>query len=390
MSRPWDSLPPDALAAFAPHLPRVTDEIIATIADEVPAYARPLEGAFGHALRMGVEQALEQFVAMTGSPSGDRGSGRNVYRALGRGEAREGRTLEALLAAYRVGARVAWRRLAEVGVEAGLAPETLVLFAESIFAYIDELSAESAEGFAREQAERAGEADRHRAELLELLVRVPPAEPGAVAAAAGAAHWALPHELAIVVWPADRGWRPAARLPAGALIAPFDGLLCAVVGDPRGPGRRAEVERALKGTVAGMGSTVPVSEAGRSLRRATTALALAQRSGASGLLAADDHGVDLLCAAEPSLVDEFAARRLAPLGGETPASRERLEATLLAWLRHDGAVPAAATELHVHAQTVRYRLGRLRELLGPQLDDPEARLELQLALRSSRTARAAR
>jgi DNA-binding PucR family transcriptional regulator len=135
---------------------------------------------------------------------------------------------------------------------------------------------------------------------------------------------------------------------------------------------------------------VPVSEAGRSLRRATTALALAQRSGASGLLAADDHGVDLLCAAEPSLVDEFAARRLAPLGGETPASRERLEATLLAWLRHDGAVPAAATELHVHAQTVRYRLGRLRELLGPQLDDPEARLELQLALRSSRTARAAR
>jgi DNA-binding PucR family transcriptional regulator len=31
---------------------------------------------------------------------------------------------------------------------------------------------------------------------------------------------------------------------------------------------------------------------------------------------------------------------------------------------------------------VRYRLARLRELLGDELDDPEARLELELALRA--------
>jgi DNA-binding PucR family transcriptional regulator len=35
----------------------------------------------------------------------------------------------------------------------------------------------------------------------------------------------------------------------------------------------------------------------------------------------------------------------------------------------------------VHVQTVRYRVGRLRDVLGDALDDPEARLELALALR---------
>ena len=45
-----------------------------------------------------------------------------------------------------------------------------------------------------------------------------------------------------------------------------------------------------------------------------------------------------------------------------------------------------AAELHVHRQTVRYRLGRLRELLGDALDQAESRLELELALRGRAAA----
>jgi DNA-binding PucR family transcriptional regulator len=41
-----------------------------------------------------------------------------------------------------------------------------------------------------------------------------------------------------------------------------------------------------------------------------------------------------------------------------------------------------AEELHVHPQTARYRIGRLRELLGDDLDDPDARFELEIALRA--------
>ena len=56
--------------------------------------------------------------------------------------------------------------------------------------------------------------------------------------------------------------------------------------------------------------------------------------------------------------------------------------TALAHLRHDGNAVAMAAEMHVHPQTARYRIARLRELLGEQLDDPDARFELQLALRA--------
>src|SRR5215211_2613753 len=109
---------------------------------------------------------------------------------------RAGRSLEALLAAYRLGARVAWRRLVAAGERAGLAPATLYLLAESIFAYIDELSGDSIEGYAREQAAAAGERQRRRRRLAGLLLQDPPADSAAVEAAAVDAGWSLPRSLA--------------------------------------------------------------------------------------------------------------------------------------------------------------------------------------------------
>ena len=61
---------------------------------------------------------------------------------------REGRTLNALLAAIRVGAQIAWRRFVEAGKLAGLEPDTLYRLGEAIFAYIDEISGESIAGYA--------------------------------------------------------------------------------------------------------------------------------------------------------------------------------------------------------------------------------------------------
>jgi len=42
-----------------------------------------------------------------------------------------------------------------------------------------------------------------------------------------------------------------------------------------------------------------------------------------------------------------------------------------------------AAELDVHPQTARYRIARLRELFGEDLEDPDARFELELALRAT-------
>ena len=62
-----------------PGIPQLSDEIIDAIRDGVPAYARPLEGAFGAGVRVGVEQALIQFVDLVEKPDRDRSAGREVY-----------------------------------------------------------------------------------------------------------------------------------------------------------------------------------------------------------------------------------------------------------------------------------------------------------------------
>src|SRR3982751_4274113 len=88
--RPWEALPEEALSAWSSHHPALVDEIIEAIRAEVPAYARPLEGAFGQAVRRGVAEALAQFDEMARNPGAGRESGRSVYVALGRGEVRAG------------------------------------------------------------------------------------------------------------------------------------------------------------------------------------------------------------------------------------------------------------------------------------------------------------
>ena len=80
-----------------PGLARTADEMIDAIRSAVPAYARPLDGAFGAGIRTGVVRALEQFVSAVEGARRRPPSARDIYFELGRGEAREGRALEALL-----------------------------------------------------------------------------------------------------------------------------------------------------------------------------------------------------------------------------------------------------------------------------------------------------
>jgi hypothetical protein len=339
----------------------------------VPVYADPLNGPFGDGIRQGVVQALTRF--LTGDePGADSG---RVNRGLGRGEYRAGRSLDALQAAYRVGARVSWRRVSRLAAGAGVPVESQHELAEAIFAYIDELAAESVEGYAQAQAAQAASRQRHREELLRLLTGEVPAPIQALQEAAARADWHLPPRLALAVCPPDATPRVVRHL-TGQVIHAGDrrhGQICAAES-----GRLAQelAAAARRHHVAiGLGPTVPIAESARSYRWAL----LAMRSARPGRLAEADQQLDrLILDASPDMTSALRRQALEPLSQETPASRARLEATLLAWLRHQGAQAAIAAELGVHPQTVRYRMGRLRELFGPALEDPEKRFRLQLAL----------
>ncbi len=379
---PWRALPAEVADLLEPELDGVTDEILATIAREVPDYARPFEGTFGRGVRTGVTEALRQFLDLVRSPSGARGPGREVYVALGAGELRQGRTLDALQSAYRVGARVAWRRMAAAARRARLDPELLSLLAESIFAYIEELSADSVEGYAEARSQVEGERRRRRRELIAVLLRDPPAEGPELRTAAAAAGWRLPRSVAALACAEEELDELTRRLPPDALASPVEGVGCIVIADPDGPGRRAEIERSLHAGAIGPTTTLAGLPGSWSLARLARRAGLAGLIDADGLVPVDDVLTELLLFENPALVERIVARRLEPLDELTPKARRRMELTALAYVQHGGNAAAMARALGLHAQTARYRLTRLRALLGEALDDPDARFELEVALRA--------
>ena len=397
VSRPYEAVPPEAAAVLRPVLPALADETIAAIALEVPGYARAMEGEFGRAVRAGVEVAFNRFVDLLEAPEPDATESRRTYVDLGRGEFHAGRSLDALLAAYRVGARLAWRRFVRAGVEGGLEPRAIYALGEAIFAYIDELSAESAEGYAEEQTAAAGERERRRRRLVRLLAQDPPAGQETLRTAATAAGWTLPRAgvaalvaaRAVTDAPGEAllgpiAGRLAMRLGEGAIGAEAAGAAVVFVPDPDGPGRRRQIEAAIEDGPVALGPTLPWHDAATSVRRAiaTHALAVAGRIDKSALVVAEDHLADLLLAADPAVAAELAATRLAPLADLADGPRARLTETLAAWLDRPGQVQAVAAALDVHPQTVRYRVRQLRDLFGERLEDPDVRFELALALRA--------
>jgi DNA-binding PucR family transcriptional regulator len=376
-------------ATLEPQLPALAEELIVAIGQAVAEYRRPLEGAFGRGLAAGVRRSLQQFVDLIGRPGGVSPASREVYRELGRGEQRAGRTLDALQAAYRLGARLSWRRLSEVARAAGADAQTVALLTESIFAYIEEVSASSVEGYAQAQAELAGERERRRRRLVRLLVQAQDVSELDLRAAAAEADWLAPKRIAVLLCDLPDAARLSTLIGDGTIGVRLEEQACLLLPETRARDEdrvAAAVARSAGegGWHAALGPAVAVAQARTSYVRAQQALSL-QRLGVlpTGTLAlASEHLLTLLLYQDPLLTSELGERRLAAFAELSERSRSRLERTLLAWLRNRGSAPATAAELGIHRQTVRYRLARLRELLGSDLDDADRRLEMELALRA--------
>jgi hypothetical protein len=275
---------------------------------------------------------------------------------------------------------------------------------ESIFRYLDELAAACSAGYAEARAEFAGEAERLRHRLLDLLVADPPTPPETIASLAATIGWRLPRRVVAVALAA-----PASPCPGSLVPLPPDVLVnlagrdpCLLMPDPDGPGRRRTLEDGLRkwpvtaqpdgdatpGCLAAVGPAVPLARAGASLRWARRALSLARRDpagpAADGIVRCDEQLATLVLLADAELARVLSGQALAPLRGLRPDQADRLAETLLAWLESADNAGAAASRLHVHPQTVRYRLRQLTELFGDALSDPDARFALQVALRVRR------
>ncbi|MDP9792303.1 hypothetical protein J2S43_000815 [Catenuloplanes nepalensis] len=372
-------LPASVIVQLRHVLPEVAGRAVTAITAEVPAYAEAFAGEMGAKIEGAVRAALAMFlnlIARADNAEGARGAPmepalEGAY-ALGRGEAKYGRSLDALLAAYRVGARVAWRDLARISVEAGVDAMTVTEFAELVFAYIDELSAASVAGHADELASTVRARHRNLERLGRALIEAEPAH--ALAAAAALAEWTPPATLTAVLLPERAIGNLLDLLDQRTLQADADGERAVLlVPDAHGAGR-GHLIRLLSGREVVVGPARPWERAAESYARAGRALALSLTGDT------EDHLVALLLGADPGALSDLRARVLAPLAGEGEASAAKLTETLRSWLRHHGRREEIAAELFVHPQTVRYRVTRLRDLYGDKLRDPDWLIMLTVAL----------
>ncbi|GAA4861871.1 helix-turn-helix domain-containing protein [Actinomycetospora straminea] len=390
---PWADVPAAASARLRPIVLGTGDEIIATVRAEVAEYALSMDGEFGRRIRLGVSVALDQFLDLLGTD--DALPDTRVYFELGRVEHRHGRTMDALQSAYRIGSRVLWRRIAaasdtgngngdRAAEDPGLGPDAIFRLAEALFAYIEQLAAASVSGYAYEQSLAAGSRQARQHALVERLCRTPAPEAPELEALAREAEWAPPKSLGALVVAEESLATVCRRLPPDIAASVVDRVGVVFVPDPDGPGRLDAVADALRGTPAVLGPTVAPDQTPRTVTRARAARALQQDGHLpdEGLVRADDHLLALLLHADVTLTADLVAQRLEPLRRMTATARDRAVSTLTAWLDAHGDVAEAATRLHVHPQTVRYRLARLREAFAGVLDDPVGRLEVALALRA--------
>ncbi|MCE4947566.1 helix-turn-helix domain-containing protein [Streptomyces albulus] len=430
----WREVPSAQVRRFAAlalqEVPALAQEIFREIRREYPQLPLvPDESGEPRAL-VGIRQSLEHFVGhLTAGPDRPHVHPR-VFQEFGRGEGIQGRSLDVLQAIYRLGVRLAWRRLAEIGQQVAIPAPAMYELAESGFEYLDGLVAESVRGYAEAAARQAGERLRMQRRLMDQLFAepVPTADEGRPRHRDATAHallepggppppaspppsprgpapapdhgdprpllaerahligWPLPERVAVaVLLRPDRG----AVAPAVA-----DGILLdmecerprLVVPEPEAPGRRELLARAAAGWSGAIGPAVPLLDAGKSLRWATSAVDLMERGllPAGELLQCTEHTEALVLLPPGELIEDLTRRRLAPLDDCGRTHGRRLAETLLAWLETRGGAPEIASRLGVHPQTVRYRLRQIRELWGDDVDDPDRRFELELVLRAQR------
>jgi hypothetical protein len=377
------------VAALQGVLPAVAEHTVAAVTVEVPSYADAFSGPMGQRIEGAVQMALGAFLRLAVRSEGS-DPGPSLSPALdgayelGRGEARSGRSVDALLSAYRVGARVAWRELSESAVDGGLPPLMIARFAELVFAFIDELSAASVSGHADELASSDRTRRRQLDRLAQHLLAGAPAE--TLQASAERADWHPPDTLTAVLLPSAQTRGLVSRFGQSTLqlgddlpgIDASESVVVLLIPDMHGL-NRSRLLRELADRRAIVGPARIWTQAHSSYHRVLQARELGL-AGDTDTIDTDTHLVELVLGADREAAGDLRRLVLAPLDRLRPNTAERLAETLRSWLLHQGQRDAVAADLFVHAQTVRYRMTQLRELFGERLNDPQAVLELVVAL----------
>ena len=331
---------------------------------------------------------------------------------LGILQARSSQSVEPILAAYRIAARVAWDEILRAwrGHPEGATPEAIMLVANYVFAALDQVAAEVTKTYLQAREQHMQRGTRAHARLFHALIsdnfdselelqrqalalNTPLAANGYVAVVC---------KLVVGNRDGERGGQALAEVaatldvPRGAIVHATDPSTLVVLwpSDSLADSEKARqfvvqlqeqtAERSgpIRARVrAGIGGYHPgLHGISRSYLEAQQAIEAGRKLRPESLVHRHDEVIPhLVLAQNPLLAERFVAHSLGRLMDPKLRNRAALLETLEAYLAR-GSVKDAASALGLHRHTVLYRLEKVKEVLGGDLDVPATRLRLQLAL----------
>ena len=384
---------------LARHMARA---VIADVRWDAAAGAPPSAAAIARACEAGIEL----FLATAREARAPTAEELRRVAQLGVHQARGSQSVEPVLGAYRVAAKVAWNAILTVWKEQrGAEPEAMVVTADYVFTALDQVAAEVTRTYlaAREQHLQRGTRARsrffhgllsdtfdselalqrqalalnlqlapgYRALVLKLVVGKGEDERGAEALDETISTLDLPQR---VLTHAPDPATLLVLLPEAGETA--DGLVQRVQAETekRYPRGRPQVRSGIGGFHPGLHGV------SRSYLEAQQAIEVGRRLRPDGRTHAYEEVLPYLTMTQnPLLAERYVRHHLARLLDSDSRGTAPLLPTLEAYLAA-GSVKGAADALHLHRHTVLYRLDKVRELLGADLDDAFVRHRLQMAL----------
>lgn len=346
-----------SVTAARARLPELIRAAVEAVQEAVPAY-RGLEAAQQREVEAIASWVLGRLLDAWTDGTPLTPADRRRFRAIGGARGEDGRPVAAVLRAYRVAA-VAGTDLVLDG-SPDLDADDVKALSHTVLVAIDELSEAILGGYTAARERIGGDRERALRDLLDDLISGRHTSPSALADRCRELDVELPDPAWLLVvddvvpvpgavLSTVRGRRTVALLPAGAPLPAVRG--CLITGR----------------------ATEPVA-----FRLATGALDHAPEHAFHGRTLLDDGDAALIALLTAGADADPAAVVAAVLGPLTDPAHGHLLDGLAAFLS-TGSATGAAERLHLHPQTLRYRLRRVRELTGRDPRDPWARLALEVA-----------
>lgn len=377
----------DLCRALLPEVDQLGEDMASLIRNEIALYrdgdAVPAEEL--------LRSCVDNLRYVLGSLAGAEVADGEAPRRTGVIRAEQGMPYAVLLQAYRIGGRFIWELLVERSDAA--VHDILLRAAADIWAVTDDLSTQVTEAYQAALTERARRDDQVRASLLGSLLED---TAGADRQRESAALLNVPRNAELVLVVAE------CPVPGEQALPSVEGVLTRrdvtsvwrldhdhqeglVVLRPgfRLPEVLATLGEISRGRV-GVSSLFTRLDRAPAARREAQLACASVTPASSDVAGYDQRALAALVASTPDIAQEFARRLLGPVLDLPAEDRCMLLQTARVWLEQAGSSSAAAKQLYLHRNTVRYRTRRIEELTGRDLAHPVDAAELHVALECAR------